>query len=918
MSQNQQLGLLGQVVSVNSTANSVTLTSTIVVGNSTVNTNISANSFTVNGVTIVNTTNYAGTANNANNLGGTAAASFVQNTDSRTLSGNLNFSGANNYFNTAVYVGANVVVNTSAHYVANSTANAALTVNSLTLANSSSQLNLTSTSVSIGSGGTTLATGQISVANSTGNVQITAGTTSILATGSINAASYTVGTAFTSNSTVTNTVSLVVSTNTATIGTGTYFVSNGNVGIGNNTPASKLAVIGTGGATISLTSNTTAQYDGAYLNLYASGASANYGMTSLQHILMSGSADLTNYNFQIQQRSTTNAYVATVYLIDYKNGNHLWYSPNTGSERMKIDSTGNINIGGGADAGNALRYVDVYNTNTGASAGSIIRLITSNVAASTNITVDLVKYKTGGFYINNNETNSAAFTAFTVGASERMRITSGGYLGINTTAPIRRFHLQDGTTGAEMSLTGSSATGTAFLNISDNLGSNGGGWNFILRGLGTAGTVGLNLNSVTINSNLTYFAGDVRAYRSYSTGTGIYYFGQGDAYMFYDGSYFNIVGGYVYNGASFRAPVFYDSDNTGYYLNPYGDSNISGNIYIGEYYRSYGNHGLYNQSYDNHFYADNNAIYNVAGSAGTNGGLRFRDGYAGTIRGYVYWDGGENFGLLNKNGAWNYRGFVDGAEFYGTNQYLVYSRAYIYYDRDDSGYYVNPNGNSHLYSLNLYGNDFHLLGGSPTMWFDDTDGEQCGILHNNSSTLYILRRDNLNVGWTTVGSGNWPMLCYLYSNDFVFGGAVTSIYGMYQNASDRRLKDNIVEISNAIDKIKQIRGVTFSWNATADAVGFIPDQRDDVGVIAQEIQAVLPQAVHRAPFDTWTPSPDVKMTKEEVQEKRKESKSGENYLTVQTEKIVPLLIEGIKEQQLQIESLQKQIDDLINMMANKQ
>jgi hypothetical protein len=184
--------------------------------------------------------------------------------------------------------------------------------------------------------------------------------------------------------------------------------------------------------------------------------------------------------------------------------------------------------------------------------------------------------------------------------------------------------------------------------------------------------------------------------------------------------------------------------------------------------------------------------------------------------------------------------------------------------------------------------------------------------------MYLLRSDNSSSGYSTVGSGNWPMVCYLYSNDFVFGGAVTSIYGMYANASDRRLKDNIVEIPNAIDKIKQIRGVTFSWNATADAVGFKPDQRDDVGVIAQEIQAVLPKAVHLAPFDTWSVGADEKFTVEEMIEKRKSSKSGENYLTVQMEKIVPLLIEGIKEQQLQIESLQKQIDDLINMMANKQ
>ena len=63
-------------------------------------------------------------------------------------------------------------------------------------------------------------------------------------TGTVNAASHTVGTAFTANATMTNTVSLVVSTNTATFGTAAYHVANGNFGIGNSAPADKLSVNG--------------------------------------------------------------------------------------------------------------------------------------------------------------------------------------------------------------------------------------------------------------------------------------------------------------------------------------------------------------------------------------------------------------------------------------------------------------------------------------------------------------------------------------------------------------------------------------------------------------------------------------------------------------------------------------------------
>ena len=68
-----------------------------------------------------------------------------------------------------------------------------------------------------------------------------------------------------------------------------------------------------------------------------------------------------------------------------------------------------------------------------------------------------------------------------------------------------------------------------------------------------------------------------------------------------------------------------------------------------------------------------------------------------------------------------------------------------------------------------------------------------------------------------------------------------------------------------------------------------------VGVSAQEVQKVLPEAVKLAPFD---------------KNDYGESISGENYLTVQYEKLVPLLIEAIKEQQTQVEELKKEINIL--------
>jgi hypothetical protein len=115
----------------------------------------------------------------------------------------------------------------------------------------------------------------------------------------------------------------------------------------------------------------------------------------------------------------------------YATSNHPLVFGTNNAERMRIDTSGNVQVS--SDAGNTLRYFDVANANTGSSAGSIIRLITSNAAGTTSTSVDIVKYKFGALTINNNESNSAAYTSFGVGASERMRITSAGNLLVNDT-----------------------------------------------------------------------------------------------------------------------------------------------------------------------------------------------------------------------------------------------------------------------------------------------------------------------------------------------------------------------------------------------------------------------------------------------------------------------------------------------------
>jgi hypothetical protein len=114
--------------------------------------------------------------------------------------------------------------------------------------------------------------------------------------------------------------------------------------------------------------------------------------------------------------------------------------------------------------------------------------------------------------------------------------------------------------------------------------------------------------------------------------------------------------------------------------------------------------------------------------------------------------------------------------------------------------------------------------------------------------------------------------------------ATNSITAFY---SDERLKTKIATIENALDKVDQLTGFIYTSNELAASFGYT-DQTLQVGISAQAAQRVQPEVVKPAPFDLNSDG---------------SSKSGENYLTVQYEKLVPLLIEAIKELRAEVNLL---------------
>jgi hypothetical protein len=101
-------------------------------------------------------------------------------------------------------------------------------------------------------------------------------------------------------------------------------------------------------------------------------------------------------------------------------------------------------------------------------------------------------------------------------------------------------------------------------------------------------------------------------------------------------------------------------------------------------------------------------------------------------------------------------------------------------------------------------------------------------------------------------------------------GDITAYY-----SSDIRLKENIQPIQNALEKVESISGNTYDWKEGYDEIH--SHKGNDIGVIAQEIEEILPQIV---------------------------TNRDNGYKAVQYEKIIPLLIEAIKELSVKVKGLE--------------
>ena len=167
---------------------------------------------------------------------------------------------------------------------------------------------------------------------------------------------------------------------------------------------------------------------------------------------------------------------------------------------------------------------------------------------------------------------------------------------------------------------------------------------------------------------------------------------------------------------------------------------------------------------------------------------------------------------------------------------------------------------------------------APSMsWTSDPD---LGFYRNGANNMRFSAGNAIRGTWNGDGlvlnGGSLGVNVAIPTTDGVIraGNDVIAFY-----SSDERLKENVKPIENALDKVSSIRGVEFDWIVDKEIHA---NKGHDVGVIAQEIEKVLPEVVETR---------------------------DNGYKAVKYEKIVSLLIEAVKQQQVQIDELKTKLGE---------
>ena len=154
----------------------------------------------------------------------------------------------------------------------------------------------------------------------------------------------------------------------------------------------------------------------------------------------------------------------------------------------------------------------------------------------------------------------------------------------------------------------------------------------------------------------------------------------------------------------------------------------------------------------------------------------------------------------------------------------------------------------------------------------------------------LLLQEHQNDMWTIRNEGNSSNRLAILDEQFDDGVIMAQGGTGFSDVSDERVKTNLVTIADAVDKVNSLRAVNFKWKYGSE------DRRtkNNVGIIAQDVYKVLPEAV-TVPKDDYEVIDHPKFDGE---------KQAQNMWTVDKGKLVPLLIKAVQELSAKVEALE--------------
>jgi hypothetical protein len=306
-----------------------------------------------------------------------------------------------------------------------------------------------------------------------------------------------------------------------------------------------------------------------------------------------------------------------------------------------------------------------------------------------------------------------------------------------------------------------------------------------------------------------------------------------------------------------------DSGNGGVgTLNVYGSNQSTGRVYVGQ-----------NDSYGG------GIEYNGNGSPVTTGAGSDYITLWRRVNGDDQWTARNSY---NDN-DWEFRNDIYASIFYDTksSSYFVNPSqtsnlndlevnslgASIFYDTKNSSYFVNPSQTSNLNDLEVNSLEASI--------FYDTKNSLYFVNPSQTSNIKDLEVNSLEASvMYAPNTTSYFLNLQSSTNSLVVAGDIIAF-----SSSDKRLKKKIKNIDKPLDIISKIGGYRFEWNEKSHK----ETNKKDIGVIAQEIEEFLPEIV-----DT----------------------RDNGYKAVDYGRLSALLIEGMKEQQKNINKQENRLDDL--------